>query len=135
MLIVAIDSVLTMCAETGAATRVASVKSSGGPTALARVTDAAMDYAPAALVFVAITALIFAVIPRLAIPLGWDCLASESFSASSATYCYYPSRFRTSPFRHSPALPAEKLERGIRRPPCRHGCNWRNGSRHPHQTT
>lgn len=110
-LIVAIGSVLVVCAVTGLATGLAIVQSSGNLAELSRFTGAALAHAPAALVFVAITALIFATMPRLTIPLGWGLLVIGLVVGQFGALLQLPEWLQSiSPFHHSSALPVEDLD-------------------------
>jgi ABC-2 type transport system permease protein len=109
-LIVATGSVLAVCAVTGAATGIAIARSSADSAALARFTAAALAHAPAALVFVAITALLFAILPKLTIPLGWGLLVIGLVIGQFGALLQLPEWLQNvSPFHHSAALPVEVL--------------------------
>lgn len=110
-MIVAAASVLIVCAATGAATGVAIMKSTGESSDLIRFTSAALAHAPAALVFVAITAIVFAVIPRLTIALGWGLLVIGLVIGQFGELLQLPEWLQNvSPFKHSSALPVEELD-------------------------
>lgn len=109
-LIVATASVLAVCAVVGAVTGVAIANSSGDSSEVARFTGAALAHAPAALVFVAITALVFALAPRLTIPLGWGLLVIGLVIGQFGTLLQLPEWLQdVSPFHHSSAMPVENL--------------------------
>lgn len=110
-LIVAIGSVFAVCAVTGFATGFAIVQSSGETSELARFTGAAFAHAPAALVFVAITAVTFAIMPRLTVPLGWGLLVIGLIVGQFGALLQLPEWLQNiSPFHHSSALPVEGLD-------------------------
>lgn len=110
-LIVATGSVLAVCTVTGLATGFAIVQSSGETADLARFTGAALAHAPAALVFVAVTAVTFAIVPRLTIPLGWGLLVIGLVVGQFGALLQLPEWLQnTSPFHHSSALPVEDLD-------------------------
>lgn len=72
---------------------------------------AALAHVPAALVFTAVAALIFAVVPRLTVPLGWGLLAAGLVLGQFGELLRLPAWLQNlSPFRHSPALPVEDLD-------------------------
>ena len=74
-------------------------------------TAAALAHAPAALVFVSLTALVFATIPTLTIPLGWGLLVAGLVIGQFGDLLQLPDWVQNvSPFRHSSALPVEELD-------------------------
>lgn len=112
-LVVSAGSVIVVCAVAGAATGVAMVKSSGDPGDLVRLTGAALAHAPAALVFVAVTALLFAVLPQLTVALGWGLLVLGLVIGQFGELLKLPEWLQNaSPFHHSSAVPAEALDTG-----------------------
>ena len=109
-LAVAAFSVMTVSAAAGIAASVAleatGTRGNGGTMVLA-----ALAHAPAALVFTAVAALIFAVVPRLTVPLGWGLLAASLVLGQFGELLRLPAWLQNlSPFRHSPALPVEDLD-------------------------
>lgn len=110
-LTVAAGSVLAVCTVTGATIGVAVLNFSGDSGALIRFTGAALAHAPAALVFVALTAVVFAVLPRLTIPVGWGALILGLIVGQFGDLLRLPEWLQDlSPFRHSSALPVEELD-------------------------
>ncbi|CAN5525807.1 exporter of polyketide antibiotics [soil metagenome] len=109
-LMVATVSVLAVCVVVGAVTGVAIAKSNGDSFEVARFTGAALAHAPAALVFVALTALVFALAPRLTIPLGWGLLVLGLVIGQFGNLLQLPEWLQdVSPFHHSSAVPVENL--------------------------
>lgn len=110
-LAVAAGSVLIVCLVTGAATGVAIAKTSGDAGEVIRFIGAALGHAPAALVLVAVTALVFAVAPRLTVPLGWGLLVIALVLGQFGELLQLPEWLQSvSPFHHSSALPVEELD-------------------------
>lgn len=110
-LAVAIGSVLAVCTVLGAATGSAIAKSSGDVAELGRFIGAALSHAPAALVFVGITALVFAVLPRLTVTLGWGLLILGLVLGQFGELLQLPEWLQNvSPFHHSSAVPVEELD-------------------------
>ena len=110
-LTVAIGSVLAVCAATGAGAGVAIAKSSGDVGAVVELIGDSLAFAPAALVLVAVTALVFAVAPRLTISLGWGLLAVALVIGQFGELLKLPDAVQSiSPFHYSSALPAESLD-------------------------
>ncbi|WP_167047862.1 polyketide antibiotic transporter [Salinibacterium sp. ZJ454] len=109
-LVVATGSVLAVCTVIGTVTGIAIANSSGDVAAVARFSGAALAHTPAALVFVAITALVFAIVPRLTIPLGWGLLVIGLVLGQFGALLQLPEWLQNiSPFHHSSALPVEDL--------------------------
>lgn len=110
-LAVAAFSATAVSAAAGTAAAVAlgatdTAAGSGGTMVLA-----ALAHVPAALVFTALAALIFAVAPRLTVPLGWGLLAAGLVLGQFGELLRLPAWLQNlSPFRHSPALPVENLD-------------------------
>ena len=110
-LAIAAGSVLIVCLVTGVTVGAAIAKSSGDVSSAGRFTGAALAHAPAALVFVAVTALVFATIPALTIPLGWGLLVAGLVIGQFGDLLQLPEWLQgVSPFRHSSALPVEELD-------------------------
>lgn len=110
-MLVAALSVLAVCAITGAAAGAAIARSSGDAADLVRYAGAALAHAPAALVFVAVTALAFAAIPRLTVALGWGLLVVGLILGQFGELLGLPGWLQdASPFRHTSALPVEELD-------------------------
>lgn len=71
---------------------------------------AALAHLPAALVFVAVAALVFALIPRLSIMVSWGVLAAGLMLGEFGELFGLPVWLQdASPFRHSPAMPVESF--------------------------
>ena len=110
-LAVAAGSVLAVCLVNGVTIGAAIAKSSEDATAVGRFTGAALAHAPAAFVFVAVTAVVFAVIPTLTIPLGWGLLVVGLVIGQFGDLLQLPEWLQdASPFRHSSAMPVEELD-------------------------
>ncbi|MDF9278739.1 polyketide antibiotic transporter, partial [Arthrobacter sp. EH-1B-1] len=72
---------------------------------------AALAHLPAALVFVALAALAFALIPRLSIVVSWGVLAAGLVLGEFGELFGLPVWLQdASPFRHSPAMPVESFD-------------------------
>lgn len=110
-LAVAVGSVLAVCTVLGAVTGAAIAKSSGDVSEVGRFIGAALSHAPAALVFVAISALVFAVLPRLTVALGWGLLVLGLVLGQFGELLQLPEWLQNvSPFHHSSAVPVEELD-------------------------
>lgn len=80
-----------------------------GPPGL--LVAAALAHAPAAAVFVAATAVLFAAAPRFSIPLGWGLLAGGLVLGQFGELLRLPAWLQDlSPFRHSAAMPVEPFD-------------------------
>jgi ABC-2 type transport system permease protein len=111
-LVIAAGSVLavTTTAGTAAATGLGLSGLGGGAAGLV---VAALAYVPAAAVFLALTGLVFAVVPRLSIPLGWGMLAVGLVLGEFGDLLGLPAWVQDlSPFRHTPAMPVEPFDPG-----------------------
>jgi ABC-2 type transport system permease protein len=110
-LAVAAFSAMAVSAAAGTATEIAlaatgTTSGSGGTMVLA-----ALAHVPAALVFTAAAALVFAAAPRLSVPLGWGLLTAGLILGQFGELLRLPAWLQNlSPFRHSPALPVENLD-------------------------
>lgn len=108
---VAAASVIAVCAATGLATGAAIAKTDGDVSAVAKYAGAALGYAPAALVFVAVTAIVFAIWPKLTVPLGWGLLILGLIIGQFGELLQLPEWVQNvSPFHHSSAMPVEALD-------------------------
>lgn len=104
--------------STVAVSVVAGIAASAGLTMAGIGTDspgllvaAAAAHLPAAAIFVAATAVLFATIPRLSIPLAWGLLAAGLVLGQFGELLRLPGWLQdVSPFRHSPAMPVEPFE-------------------------
>ena len=110
-IVVATLSVLAVCTATGVAAGAAIARTGGGTDAIGRFTGAALAHVPAALVFVGVTSLIFAVLPRLTISLGWGLLTIGLVIGQLGELLQLPEWLQqVSPFFWSSALPVEELD-------------------------
>jgi len=110
-MLIASLSVIAVCAVTGMAAGAAIAASSGDAADLVRYTGAALAHTPAALVFVAVTALAFAAAPRLTAALGWGLLAVGLILGQFGELLGLPGWLQdVSPYRHTSALPVEELD-------------------------
>jgi len=108
---VAVVSVFATCTALGVAMGVAIAQSRADITEVARFAGAALAHAPAALVFLAVAALVFAVIPRLTIALGWGLLVIGLVIGQFGDLLQLPQWLQdVSPFHHSSAVPVEDLD-------------------------
>jgi ABC-2 type transport system permease protein len=72
---------------------------------------AALAHVPAAIVFIAATAVLFAAVPRLCIPFGWGLLAGGLILGQYGELLGLPAWLQdVSPFRHSAAMPVEPFD-------------------------
>lgn len=109
-LIIAVLSTIVVCAVAGAAAAFCLMVTGTGADYAAVFVAAGLAHAPAALVFVAAAALVFAVLPRQTVPLGWGLLAAGLVLGHFGELLRLPAWLQNlSPFRHSSALPVEGL--------------------------
>ncbi|MEQ7737575.1 hypothetical protein, partial [Escherichia coli] len=74
---------------------------------------AALAHVPAALVFPALTVLLFALVPRWSGPMGWGALAVALVLGQFGELLGLPVWLQDlSPFRHSSAMPVEDFDAG-----------------------
>lgn len=110
-LVMAAGSVLAVTTTAGAAAAVGVGLSGTGNGAPGLLVPAALAHAPAAAVFLAVTAVLFAAAPRLCIPLGWGFLAVGLMLGEFGEVLGLPVWLQDlSPFRHSSAMPVEPFD-------------------------
>jgi len=108
---VAAISVLVVCIATGFATGTAIATTTGDAADLGRLTGAALAHAPAAIVIVALTAVLFGALPRATIALGWGLLVLALVLGQFGELLQLPEWLQSvSPFYWSSALPVEHLD-------------------------
>ncbi|WP_248760994.1 ABC transporter permease [Pseudarthrobacter sp. SSS035] len=109
-LVLAAVSVAVVAVIAGtAATAGLTLSGVNGPPGL--LVAAALAHVPAAAVFVAATAVLFAAVPRLSIPLGWGMLAGGLVLGQFGELLRLPAWLQDlSPFRHSAAMPVEDFD-------------------------
>ncbi|MET1152635.1 polyketide antibiotic transporter [Arthrobacter sp.] len=110
-LALAMGSVVVVSVVTGTAATIGLALSGMaiGPAGL--LVAAALAHSPAALVFVAATAVLFAAVPRLSVPLGWGMLAGGLVLGQFGELLRLPAWLQdVSPFRHSTAMPVEPFD-------------------------
>lgn len=108
---VAAASVLIVTLALGLATGAVLARSSGESPDVLRSAGAAVAHAPAALVFVGVTTLLFAVVPRLTIALGWGLLVIGLVLGQFGELLGLPEWVQAiSPFFHSSAVPVVELD-------------------------
>lgn len=108
--LVAAISVLLVCLSVGVATGIAIALSTANASELPWFVGAALGHAPAAWVFVGLTALVFALMPRLTVPAGWGVLVCGLVLGQFGALLQLPDWLQdVSPFHHSSALPVEDL--------------------------
>ncbi|MVA75226.1 polyketide antibiotic transporter [Auraticoccus sp. F435] len=96
----------------GSAAGVGLVVAGRGASWLGTGPAAALAHVPAALVVVAVAGLVFAVLPRLTVPLGWGAMVLALALGQLGELLRLPAWLQAlSPFRHSSALPLEQLDR------------------------
>jgi ABC-2 type transport system permease protein len=89
----------------------AAFAATGFPDRFGSSVGAAAAHMPAALVFVGLVAVAFALVPRLTPALGWGLLALGIIVGQFGELLRLPQAVQdTSPFAHSPGLPADQLE-------------------------
>ncbi|HEY8588927.1 MAG TPA: polyketide antibiotic transporter [Naasia sp.] len=104
-------SVLVVLLSAGVAGGAAFVAGGSDTGRFGTSLGAALAHAPAALVFVAVTGLLFAVLPRWTVPLGWGILALGLVLGQFGDLLRIPAGLQDlSPFSHSSGLPAESLD-------------------------
>ncbi len=108
---VAAGSVLIVTLALGAATGAVLARSSGDGSDVVRYAGAALAHAPAALVFVTITALAFALVPRITVAFGWGLLMIGLFLGQFGELLQLPEWLQAvSPFFHSSAVPVVEFD-------------------------
>lgn len=109
-LAVAVISVLAVSATAGVAAALTLGPSGAGSQPPGLIVLAALAHAPAAVLFVATTALVFAVLPGLTALLGWGLLAVGLIIGQFGELIQLaPWVQDLSPFRHSSAMPVEEF--------------------------
>ncbi len=109
--IVAIVSVMTVTLGMGVATGAASARSSGTTDDVLRSLGAGLAHAPAALVFVALTALLIATVPRVTVALGWGLLVIGFVLGQFGELLQVPEWLQAvSPFFHTSAAPVVDID-------------------------
>lgn len=109
--IVAVVSVVVVSAAAGLAAGLAFLGSGAGADRFWSSLGAGLAQIPAALVYIAVTALLFAVLPRLTIWAAWALLALGVVVGQMGGLLHVPQRVRdASPFVHTPALPAGAVD-------------------------
>ena len=89
----------------------AAFAATGFPDRFGSSVGAATAHMPAALVFVGLVSVVFALAPRLATTLGWGLLALGILVGQFGDLLRLPDAVQSvSPFAHSPGLPADVLE-------------------------
>ncbi|MET3173201.1 UNVERIFIED_ORG: ABC-2 type transport system permease protein [Arthrobacter sp. UYCu721] len=102
-------AVVAIVSGTAATIGLAVAGAGNGPPGL--LIGAAMAHVPAAAVFLAATAVIFAAAPRVCVPLGWGMLAGGLLLGQFGELLRLPAWLQDlSPFRHSAAMPVEPFD-------------------------
>lgn len=110
-LVLAAASVTVVAAVAGTAAAVGLALSGAGNPPGALLIGAALAHVPAAAVFLSATAIVFAAVPRLCIPVGWGLLAGGLILGQFGELLRLPSWVQDlSPFRHSAAMPVEPFD-------------------------
>ena len=106
--LVAAGSAVLVTMAGGTAAAVGLGLSGTAPQRAGYLLPAALAHAPAAFVFLAVTALAFSIAPRLSVPLGWGILAVSLVLDQFGDFFRVPGWLVSlSPFRHSSAMPVE----------------------------
>jgi ABC-2 type transport system permease protein len=110
-LLVAAASSAAVSGTAGIAAAIGLALSGAASSPPGTLVPAALAHVPAALVFLAAASLVFAVAPRLSIPLGWAMLAAGLFLGEFGELFGLPVWLQdVSPFRHSSAMPVEPFD-------------------------
>jgi ABC-2 type transport system permease protein len=110
-LALAMGSVVVVAVVAGTAATIGLALSGMANSPAGLLVAAALAHSPAALVFVAATAVLFAAVPRLSIPLGWGALAGGLVLGQFGELLRLPFWLQdVSPFRHSAAMPVEPFD-------------------------
>jgi ABC-2 type transport system permease protein len=106
----AVLSVAAVALAAGLATG-AAFAATGDGGRVASSLEAALAHVPAALVFVGLVALVFALLPRFAVPIGWGLLGVGIAVGQFGELLRLPDQVKgLSPFAHSPGLPADEAD-------------------------
>lgn len=109
--LIAATSVMLVTLAMGVATGAALFRSGGAADDVLTYAGAGLAHAPAALVFVAVTALIFAVVPRVTIALGWGLLVIGFVLGQFGELLQVPEWLQAvSPFFHTSAAPVVDID-------------------------
>lgn len=104
--LVAVLSAAAVAVVTGLAAGLSFLGAGGGGDRFWSSVLAGVAQLPAALVFIAVTSLIFAVLPRLTVPAGWTLVALGFLVGQFGGLLQLPDRVRdVSPFIHTPVIP------------------------------
>lgn len=104
--VIAAGTATVVAGTAGLAAALAFV-ATGHPGRFVSFAAAGLAHAPAALIFVAIAALVYALLPRFSIAVAWTALAAGILLGQFGELLRLPLWLQNlSPFRHSPALPA-----------------------------
>lgn len=107
---VAVASIAAVLLPAGGAAAIAFA-AGGEQGRLGSSLAAALAQVPAALVFVGVVAVVFAVAPRLTVPLGWTLLGGGLIVGEYGGLLQLPTWLQdVSPFRHTSAVPAADLD-------------------------
>ncbi|UKA53514.1 hypothetical protein LFT45_17595 [Arthrobacter sp. FW305-BF8] len=110
-LILAAASATVVAAVAGTAATAGLTLSGVGNGPPGLLIGSALAHVPAAAVFVAATAVAFAAVPRVSIPLGWAMLAGGLVLGQFGELLRLPAWLQdVSPFRHSAAMPVEPFD-------------------------
>ncbi|MES2170339.1 MAG: polyketide antibiotic transporter [Actinomycetota bacterium] len=107
---IAVISLLVVAAVGGLAAG-AALAGAGHPELFWPAVGAAFVQLPAAAIFTAVAALVFAVLPRATVPLGWSLLALGFLLGQFGSLFKLPKAVRDiSPFTHTPAAPGAHID-------------------------
>lgn len=110
-LVLAAFSAVVVAAVAGIAATAGLAMSGAGNNPPGLLVGAALAHLPAAAVFIAVTAVLFAAFPRVSIPLGWGILAAGLVLGQFGDLLRLPAWLQDlSPFRHSSAMPVEPFD-------------------------
>jgi len=112
-LMLAIASATVVAGVAGAAAAVGIFLTGTAGTPAIQLIAASLAHVPAAAIFIAAPAVIFAAIPRLSVPIGWGLLAGGLVLGQFGELLGLPEWLQAaSPFHHSPAMPVESFDPG-----------------------
>jgi ABC-2 type transport system permease protein len=111
--LVAVASAVAVALAAGLAAGLSFLGTGASPDRFWSSLGAGVAQLPAALALIAVTALVFAVLPRLTVPAGWLLVAIAAFVGQFGALLQLPDAVRNiSPFAHTPQLPGPNPDWG-----------------------